>query len=1028
MKLTIPLYGIFLIFLICKNVYGQKIEKLYYNQSWKSCKKKEASFFRLVTFDDKGNSIGLVKDFYIVGKRKRQLMYESEATFIGKDDDSKTIWKGKSISYFLSGTKSAEIMRDDAGNLNGLSVRYFENSNKKEELNFKENIKNGEVVFYYSDGQVKEKGNFLDNKRTGIFTGYYQNGDIKYENKFLLDGEYIDEYGEKYMLTNIDVQNNKSFSGSSDYKTTLTENGELSIDYNKRFYTCSKTIDTSLSENFSIELKIRVDSILTSSNLKQGIVFNFESWENYSWFGADKYGEIFIKTVTNGSANIIWTNKDVPNRPSALNCPLTNPMFSLNTKETKDLLRYLESKYFYLPEADFQKAISEEEIRLYCERYKKSFVGQTVLDCSGMYEEKIIKYDYIFGNHKKARVLREYYEKDIRKFTRPIRFGVYENSFRIECHDDEYYFYINSEYVFQTNKTFFKPLSFGLLAIDYFDSEDEYSRAELGHNNNKYNSEKVGNISVVNLEIKRYQKKHTYEKLNEFIKLQSDSSLIIHEYKDNCYIKISEVGDLRKFIELAAHQKYDSLIKVREIDRLKAGGYDHRINNLLDHDYKTFQTIKSSLISNSIAPMVYAYIGPKSKYSTLGSKISSEDFKLLRSKKRFSFIYDYMPFYQTFGIQNKDYDKNEFIIALPGVTFAATDKLSIKQNNNSFDLNGKVDDGLFIFTLKSDYYKKIIPFVYANLVFTQKLVPTVHIKTANSNPLLICNLLQGCDSIAREDFFNAAVNMSFNNLHLIPSLSAKLDVVYPKFMGYDFTTKNFERYNLTTRNLFYIKMKEFIIKNENLFISNYKSSNRITKNILKGLYICFGSDKNLWKILLADNDVNNYDCQILNSLLSLKDHFWQYSGSILKIQFRSNKIVFVPYLSSILDVNCNKFSPGQTENELKFVNKAISLDQKNPLGYLFKALYSSNETIPWQNGDMGGTICSQCNILKKAFLYRSNLDSDYANEFAEMYDGNCISCTLCSYYIGSGRSIKTGKRGGKYYINSNGNKTYIKHK
>ena len=149
MKLTIPLYGIFLIFLICTNVYGQKIEKLYYNQTWKSCKKKEASFLRLVTFDDKGNSIGLVKDFYIVSRKKYQLFYESEAKFIGKDDDSKTIWKGKSISYFLSGKKSAEIMRDDAGNLNGLSVRYFENSNKKEEINFTENKKNGEFIFYY---------------------------------------------------------------------------------------------------------------------------------------------------------------------------------------------------------------------------------------------------------------------------------------------------------------------------------------------------------------------------------------------------------------------------------------------------------------------------------------------------------------------------------------------------------------------------------------------------------------------------------------------------------------------------------------------------------------------------------------------------------------------------------------------------------------------------------------------------------------------------------------------------------------
>jgi len=228
-------------------------------------------------------------------------------------------------------------------------------------------------------------------------------------------------------------------------------------------------------------------------------------------------------------------------------------------------------------------------------------------------------------------------------------------------------------------------------------------------------------------------------------------------------------------------------------------------------------------------------------------------------------------------------------------------------------------------------------------------------------------------------------------------------------------------------------MEEFIIKNENLFISSYKSSNRINKNILKGLYICFGSDKNLYKILLDDNDVNNYDCQILNSLLSFfinhEEYSWlQYNWSALKIQFRSNKIVFVPHVNSIFDVNCNLFSPGETENELKFVNKAISLDQKNPLGYIFKALYSSNETIPWQNGDMGGTICSQCNILKKALLYRSNLDSDYATAFAKMYDRNCISCTLCSYYLGSGNSIKTGKRGGKYYINSNGNKTYVKDK
>ena len=391
-----------------------------------------------------------------------------------------------------------------------------------------------------------------------------------------------------------------------------------------------------------------------------------------------------------------------------------------------------------------------------------------------------------------------------------------------------------------------------------------------------------------------------------------------------------------------------------------------------------------------------------------------------------------MPFYQTFGIQTKDYDKNEFIIGIPGINFTATDKISIKQNTISFDLNGKVEDSIFVFSLNSDYYKKIIPFDYADF-FKKELVPTIFIKSLASKTTVISNLIVGCDSLARRDFYNAAINISFNTLHLIPSVSDKLDIVFPKFMGYNFKT----------RDRFIIKMKEFIINNENLFVSNYKTNNRITKNILKGLYICFGKDENTKKTLLDDNDINNYDCQLLNSLLSYcvthKDgHAGPSYGSYkrfndvgqnykncLRIYFVSNKIVFAP---DIQYLDCHQFSPYEMENELKFINKALSLNQKNPLGYIFKAMYSNNETITKQNGCEGSTICSQCDILKIAFLSRSNLDSDYANEFAKMYDDNCINCSLCNYNICGGKSIKTGSRGGKYIINSNGNKTYIKDK
>lgn len=62
--------------------------------------------------------------------------------------------------------------------------------------------------------------------------------------------------------------------------------------------------------------------------------------------------------------------------------------------------------------------------------------------------------------------------------------------------------------------------------------------------------------------------------------------------------------------------------------------------------------------------------------------------------------------------------------------------------------------------------------------------------------------------------------------------------------------------------------------------------------------------------------------------------------------------------------------------------------------------------------------------------YRSTKDNTYKNNWSTKGNTNPytgVSGTKNSTYQGS-KTIHTGPRGGKYYINSNGNKTYVPRK
>ncbi len=100
--MIIRIFPFILVFLLTTTAFGQNKEKLYYNKDWKSCPKSEAEFYRLVTFDAKGNPLGKVYDYYITGELQG---VADGALVIGREDDRETLFTGTVKTYHKNGCR-----------------------------------------------------------------------------------------------------------------------------------------------------------------------------------------------------------------------------------------------------------------------------------------------------------------------------------------------------------------------------------------------------------------------------------------------------------------------------------------------------------------------------------------------------------------------------------------------------------------------------------------------------------------------------------------------------------------------------------------------------------------------------------------------------------------------------------------------------------------------------------------------------------------------------------------------------------
>ncbi len=206
---------------------AQKQQKIFYNSDWKVCSKADATYYRLVTLDENGNSIGKAKNYYITGELRGECMMK----YPDKRDLDNYINFGPSVAYYKSGKKLFEGNMDN-GKKTGQWKSYHENGKVQSEEYYENGKAIGQWKFYFEDGNLESEENYTEGKRTGRWIEYFKNGKLKSEGNYYNDSKTglwksYHENGQLYSEGN--YENDKP---TGLWKIYVHPNGRLSKEQN----------------------------------------------------------------------------------------------------------------------------------------------------------------------------------------------------------------------------------------------------------------------------------------------------------------------------------------------------------------------------------------------------------------------------------------------------------------------------------------------------------------------------------------------------------------------------------------------------------------------------------------------------------------------------------------------------------------------------------------------------------------------------------------------------------------------------
>lgn len=237
----------------------------------------------------------------------------------------------------------------------------------------------------------------------------------------------------------------------------------------------------------------------------------------------------------------------------------------------------------------------------------------------------------------------------------------------------------------------------------------------------------------------------------------------------------------------------------------------------------------------------------------------------------------------------------------------------------------------------------------------------------------------------------------------------------------------------------------YLSKTPELFIKSFQLANAKNKLVIKKAYYRYGYISDTISKYLVYANSRTYNDYLISSLIQSTIGFssFEKSGSDYDL-FNYNSPILFNYRD--LELPAAQFTAEpDIAAPLKLVNAAIGLQPANPIGYLYRSKFTGCKKYQmYHDACTVSDWCINCKDLQYAFKLDNNKTKTppfedeltikgevVSNNYYEtFYILNCVECQLCFYNIcgggGKSKGVQTGNRGGKYYINSNGNKTYIK--
>ena len=169
----------------------------YYNKDFRQVRKENAVYYRIISYDDSANPVGVVHDYYLSGKMQWEGQLNKE-----KQSEGHCIW------YYENGQKQAETDCVNGYNI-GPYKSWYESGQLMSQGNFVKgngNERRGNWIYYWENGKVQLTAKFTTNdKMDSLCTLYYENGKIEARGNYI-DGitqgvcEYFDVKGKRHLL------------------------------------------------------------------------------------------------------------------------------------------------------------------------------------------------------------------------------------------------------------------------------------------------------------------------------------------------------------------------------------------------------------------------------------------------------------------------------------------------------------------------------------------------------------------------------------------------------------------------------------------------------------------------------------------------------------------------------------------------------------------------------------------------------------------------------------------------------------